>query len=312
MGVQGSQGNLILSTDTETTTGNAYSYSVSSVLIPFDSESMQARQIFVTADGTRGTRAHNYQRYTEARTEVSGAITFRPGYVNMGTIMERVLGGTIAAGVVSPAETLPYFGVLIDRVATVSSAAWEYLDCKVARCIIRGSAGEPIEMTLELIGRTEGTSTAFPGSPPTITDSEEEWRPIVFSNGTLTAEGATPKFENFELTIDNVVEPIFRNQNTAHEIRAQDRVVTLSTDIELTTANVTAHYHINPGTEAAGILAFSNDLMNLQFDFAKLVAPQESPVVTGKNNIPLPLSFTAFEDASNPDIKCTIDENPDV
>ena len=98
MGSQGFTGRCLLSTDIETSTGQGYTYDASSYLIPFNSENLQQRQIFVDADGIRGTRAHNFQRYQKARTEVGGTITFRPGYKNMTELWERILGGTVAAG----------------------------------------------------------------------------------------------------------------------------------------------------------------------------------------------------------------------
>ena len=111
--------------------------------------------------------------------------------------------------------------------------------------------------------------------------------------------------EKPELVIDNSLNARFTNSLSATSITPQDRVITLKTTNPFTSDEVDLYGQSNAG--AAGSLVFTNGGMSTTFTFATLQVPDVSPIVGGKQEIPLVLEMTARMSGSTRELVVTHD-----
>jgi hypothetical protein len=112
------------------------------------------------------------------------------------------------------------------------------------------------------------------------------------------------EIEEGELIIDNLLDVKFRNSRTATSIRATDSIITMITNIPLTSGNWTDFY----GDIAAGdgTLAIANGTVTTTFTMFNMKIADAGPSVTGKEEVPLILTGNARSDASDPNIRATV------
>ena len=277
----------------------------SSIPIDFTSETLRMTQTHVghgTGDGLRGTRSRHKDRVAIGSERISGAIELQPVGAELDWFLEKILGGSTDAdplpNTTDVAETVPAFQMMIDRVSKV----FTYGDLRVSRAIFRGSSGQPINLSLELEGKTETVAAAggFPALTHYITSI------MIFPDCTLAFNSVQYEadMKSFELTIDNVLDTErFTNAITRSEIPAQDRIVTLRADFGYAGTAAAVYDYAIAG--AALALLMTDGTNNYTFDFANAKIPAESPVVSGKTEIMHSVTFNCFRDASNSECKCT-------
>jgi len=270
---------------------STHTFDASSERIIFDSESMRRTTSMVDGTGIRGTRTRHYGRITAGNYSVAGDIVFRPGQTEINNWLPRILFGTESTDDFPFADDIPdasYFGVLIDKGGDIH----QYNDCVVSRATFSASAGQALVVRLEIVGKTE-TLPSWPGSPPAVFAAAEDSLPILMSSGTLTLGGNTYYFEDFECVIDNMIDVQFRNSASAVALVPQDRMVTLRCNMDYQDTNVL----YGAETAIAGTLDFVPVTdQHVTFTFPKLIAPKETPVVTGKTAIMNNITFTAYGD----------------
>lgn len=250
-----------------------------------------------TSPGLRGTRSRRKERTRKVRSAVSGNLVLNPTPTEIDWFIEKILGGTTAVGVTDVAETLPEFYVNSDKVTNV----FEYSGIRVASCTIAGSSGNPLTWTLELEGEDESEGAA--GTFPSLTLPTDNM--FVFSDCTLTLEGAAREVNEFSLVIDNaLLMDLYRNSVTRTEIPAADRIVQLTADVPFTSDNEDLYDAAIAG--AAASLAISDGSTTYTFAAANAKIPAEGSDVAGRGSeITLPLTVDWFSDASNSECKCT-------
>lgn len=278
-----------------------HTFDTSSEPYEFTSESVQKKGKILDTSGIRGTRSHHVSRTRAGTYEVGGTITLHPSPLDLDLLLPRILGADESNDTFNLAETLPAFGILIDRVADT----FEYTDCKVSKATFKGSAGGLVELSLEILGTAEATGTPFPSLS---LDTSSAAAPYVFSDGVLTLQSAARKMMDFELVIDNGLNARFTNSQMATSITPQDRTITLKTTSPFTTDEVDLYEQALAG--AAGTLVLTNGGLSTTFTFAALQAPAVSPVVGGKQEIPLKLKMTARMTGSTRELVVTHDSAP--
>jgi hypothetical protein len=278
-----------------------HTFDTSSEPYEFVSESVQKKGKILDTAGIRGTRSHHAARTRPGTHEVGGSITLHPSPADLDLLLPRILGAAESADTFNLAETLPAFGILIDRVAET----FEYTDCKVGKATFKGSAGGLVELVLEILGATEIVGTAFPSLALATSAAAA---PYVFSDGVLTLQSAARKMMDFELVIDNGLNARFTNSQSATSITPQDRTITLKTTNPFTADEADLYGQANEG--AAGTLVLTNGAMSTTFAFAALQVPDMSPVVGGKQEIPLVLEMTARMSGSTRELVVTHDSAP--
>jgi hypothetical protein len=113
---------------------------------------------------------------------------------------------------------------------------------------------------------------------------------------------------DFELVVDNALHARFTNSQTATSVVPRDRIITLRTTNPFTSDEVDLYGQAAAG--AAGMLVLTNGQMSTSFAFAALQTPDISPVVRGKQEIPLVLEMTARMSGATRELVVTHDSEP--
>lgn len=264
-------------------------------------ESLGLLEELVDSHGLRGTRSHAAEAVRQGVRRVGGSIAMNPTVAQLSTLLPRILGASASGNTYALAETLPSFVVSVDRVAKVFS----YSGCKVQRALFRGAAGEPLELTLELLGIDETVANA--GSFPSLTlDTSTSF--LMFHDLTLTVAGSAYPAHDFELIIDNVLDGqrLFNSQ-TRVSIPEGDRNITLRTKLPF--GDATALYAAGAGGVSVSAV-FTNGGTSLTFALPAVQFPRVSPTVPGRGEILLPLLGIARTSGSTDELTVTLDSTP--
>lgn len=279
---------------------SAHTFDSSSEAYEFLSESIQKVGTILDTNGLRGTRSHHSAKTATGPYEVGGDITMNPDPAGLDLWLPRILGAAESNDTFAVADTLPAFGLLIDRVGS----KFEYTDCLVNRATFRASQGGLLEMILNIMGRTEVVGTA--GSSLPAVGAAANNAPYAMTQGVLTLASGAREFEDFELVIDNAIERKFRNSVTATSLVPTDRIVTLKMNGPFTSGTLSALY-AQALAGATGTLVFTNGQMSTTFTFATLQVPAKSPVISGRGEIIMPLEMTARMASTTREIVVTHD-----
>lgn len=266
----------------------------------FVSENLQKKLNINDTAGIRGTRSHPAERTRDGTYTVSGQIKFHATPAMLDNLLPRILGANESSDTFALAETLPEFAVLVDRVAN----RFLYDGCKVNWAEFHAQAGGMLELTLDIIGKTEAVSaTAF----PTITAPTDP--PYVFHDLVATLVSSARKLTDVTIRIDNKLVSRFTNSQTATDVNVTDREITAQWKTPYT-SDETGLYGINTGSAAAATFTFTNGGYSLSFAAAKLQVPDSSPVVGGKGEIFLPQSGTFKMSSTTRELVVTSDSTP--
>lgn len=248
----------------------------------FLSETLRLQGEIVDANGIRGVRGHTSERTRPGNNRIEGAIVYNPSPDVLDLLLPRILGGTKSGDTIALAESLPEFDVLIDR----GERRFLYGSCRVSRATFRASAGQPLELTLDLLGKTETvSSTAF----PSITAPTDP--PYMFSDCVFTLVAATREHTDFELVIDNGLVARYVNSVNATSITPQDRTVTYRATVPYNSDNL-ALYAQSAAGAAASIVA-TNGTRSVTFTLGRLQCPPASPNISGRSEVLLTVEGTA-------------------
>lgn len=276
---------------------------------PFEflSESIAKHGVLTNPNGIRGTRSPCYIRTRKDAYRVGGSLHMNVTPADLLIWLERAMGGTPAAGVIALAETIPSFGILVDRVAQT----FQYKDCFVDKLILRGRASSSgqtpslVDMHLEIVGTDEVTGTSYPAVSLDCTSIANQ--PLIFSDGVLTLASSSRQMMNFALMIDNHIESRWTNSLTATSHTPTDRTVMLRTTNPFTSSELALYEQAPAG--AAGTLALTNGTVSVSFAFAQLQVPPLSPTIGGKREIPLYLNMISRMSGTR-ELIATLDTTP--
>lgn len=294
LGSQGAQAGLLVEGS-----GGTPTYDASSEAYEFVSESVRKQATILDTNAIRGTRSHSKEVTRAGVNQVGGSIVMHPSPLSLEKWLPRFMGAAKSGDTFAIDETLPAFGLLIDKVGDV----FEYRDCYVNQAIFRGREGELVEMELDIMGATEGASTSWPATPPSLGVADAD-APYVFSEGVLMIFSGARTFMDFTLTINNQLARRYGNSQNATSITPEDRIVTLACPVPFTSTEASALYD-TAVTGASGSLVFTNGDFSTTFTFGNLQVPAQTPVVGGKSEITLPLEMTARKSGSTAEIDVT-------
>lgn len=274
-----------------------HTFDSSSEAYEFLRENLQFHGKIVGGNGIRGTRSKPSERTRFGTGYVYGSITMNISAGDFLTLLPKILGAAASGTTFALAEDVPYFGVLIQR----DYGVFEYQDCKVDKCTIRGrpaeinEGGEPelLTMTLDLIGKEEVLTTSWPGTPPSISTASNI-TPYVICDVTTSQVSATREISEFVLVIDNHLDARAVNSCRATSIRPKDRTVMLATRVPWNSTNAGLYNQALSGSVGATLtFAITSPAISTIFTFATLQTPRLSPNVDGKSPVFLELTSVA-------------------
>ena len=279
-----------------------HTFDASSEPYDFLYESMQKTPRIIGGTGIRGTREQSQERTQYGAYTVGGRIAMNIDKLMLDLWLPRILGANESVDVFALAESLPSFGVLIDRV----TQTFEYKDCVVDKAIIHGKAGpgngdpDLLELILEIVGKDEATGTSYP-SLTLSTDSDS--RPYVHHQGVFTFASAAREIKEFWLLIDNHIQPRWVNSQTATALCPRDRSIVFRGIAPYDSGS--SNLYAQAITGAAGTIVWTGSGVTLTFTFGCLQAPIQSPVVRGKTEIDMEINLIARKTGSTASLSVT-------
>lgn len=284
-------------------------FDTSSETYEFLNEAVQQKGRVIGGHGIRGTRSSSVERVRLGASEYGGPILMNLDTAMLDLMLPRMLGGTESADSFPLAETLPAFGLLIDRV----TGTFEYKDSYIGQWLIHGKAGpdeeelELVELQIEVACKSE-----FPGTtaPAVSLATGSNSNPYIFADTSsgVTISGTAREIKEFWLWGNNHLQSRYVNSLNPTAICPRDRTIGLRLRCPYD-SGVSALY----GGSATGVtasLAFTNAVytgLTTTFTFGKLVYPAESPVVRGKTEIDVVFDFIAKKTGATNELVVTSD-----
>lgn len=286
---QGSQSNAAFDLD---------DVDVSSSHLCYVSETLTAEHSLSETEGICGTRSRPKERVRRGLVNVGGSLMLEPSPTELDFLLYPIMGTAEDTNVFALAETVPEFDIMIDKVAKV----YDFADLKVNSATFSSSPGQPLELALDLVGKTmtEGNAGTFPA----ITADTDSM--YVFTDSVFTYNSTAYEINDFTLTIDNMVEARFGSGGVnATSIDATDRRVTLSVTTPFTSSE-TALYTFSSVAGAAGDLELTNGAQVLTFAFANMkLAPAITPTVNGRGEIMQQITFNCYQSGTTKELITT-------
>jgi len=270
--------------------------------VEFLRESIRRECEWLSTAGLRGTRGHPAERSRPGPSVVRGELVLHPTGPLLAHLWPLILGSVptppavpTAATTFRPTESLPAFDLLLDR----GPRRFVYRHCLVDRAVLRGRAGQLLELKLEVIGREEELSTEpFPPLAPGR-DS-----PYVFHDGQLTWFEQLPPFVECELTVHNALEVQWFNSATPGAIQPIDRQVTLACTVPWGTTQA-GLYRRGGNEPVRAVLQFTNGTSQVRCELPRLQVHDRTPVVGGRGELLLALFARARTTADQPELLVT-------
>lgn len=264
----------------------ALPFDVSSEPFEFESEDVKRVGSEIDSAGIRGTRQHFNERTRDGLNRYGGPLTvcFTPTLASQW--LKRIQGDNVTGSdpiTYNPAETIPSFWLMFDRVAKV----FQYNSCKVNRAEFICSPGQILKCNLDIKALSETVTNA--GTFPALTMPTDA--PYIFADGTITIQGSSRTLLDIRVTVDNVVEERYAaGSNDPSALNEGDRIIKVSCRNPFTSDETDLY---NQASNAAISLAFTNGTKSLTFNLAAVKFPPMSPTVRDKKEIPLMLEGTS-------------------
>ena len=174
----------------------------------------------------------------------------------------------------------------------------------MSRAVFSASSGGPLELALDVIGKTETPANA--GTFPSLTHTKSSPFMLSDTSGAFLINSSATLVSSFTLTVDNFLLPTFNNSLTAGTIIPQARAVALSVATPYTSSE-TALYDIAVAGVAVGI-TFTFGNYSLVFTLPKWQVPARSPSVSGKmGEVPLQLDGEGRRSGTTAELTVTLD-----
>lgn len=275
---------------------------------PYDPlyEALRKRGRIVGGNTIRGTRSQSQERTRYGAYPVGGRVAFNISPRDLDNWLPRMLGATESSDTFALAETLPSFGILVDRV----TQTFEYKDCVVDRWMIHGRAGpgdgdpDLLELVLDVIALDEATGTSYPSLTLSTASNVS---PYVMSDvATLTLASASRQMKEFWLVGNNFIQRRWTTGSLKATLATpRDRLINFRAVFPYDSDHSSLYGQALAG--ATGTLTFTNSGISksLSFVFGTLQSPDISPGVQGKQEINIQIDAVARKTGSTTELATT-------
>lgn len=273
----------------------------------YKDEDLISKLGLIDGNEINGSLDRQIELMRDGEIRVAGPINLVPNAVEISYLLQWILGGTptgtpLVTYPLTQTNNLPEKFVTIDRVIKV----FTYTGVKVNRATFRAVQGGPLELSLDLIGKTASEDVA--GSFPAISLDLSNG-PFVFRDVVMTLAGTTVKAKEFVLTIDNVLNPDrFFNSQTLQSIDQQDRKITFETSLPYGDFQALKAGFVSAGT--AVVATFTNGGAVLGFSMVKVAIPYVDPGTPGRSEIMLPAAGDAMASGGTASLVTTLNVGP--
>jgi len=264
-----------------------------------DGSDITMTEELVTPTGITGALDLPSERTRQGTRRVQGQLIMTPNAVELDAWLPRILGGTESADSFPLADTLSAWYATVEKTTKV----FTYNGCVVASAQFQASVGQPLRMSINVLGIDEavGNSGTFPSLTLNVSSG-----PFLLSDLVLTVSGTGYSFRDFTLDINNAPDPerIFNALTRASIPRADHR--TIQWALSAPYGDTSALYGLSH-TGVACIATFTNGNRSLVFNSPKVAFPRQTPPFAGKGEILLPLVGRAYKNGTSPCLATTCD-----
>ncbi len=250
----------------------------------------------VLSEGLRDGRARYETSAVFGTRAVGGPLVMDVRPDELAVVLPYILGAAASGENFATAETLTEFYALVDKVADI----YLYAGCKVNQATFRSSANQLLNLSLDVVAKTETGGQTFPA----ISSSLSAFRPYIHHQGVLTLGGTAYPHDNLEITINNALQSdVYRNSQERTDIPEGDRIVTLAADFPFSATEESAFYQEAIAGLAGSMVYTQSGAINLTFTFANLKWAAASPIINGRGQeIGWRISFQAFKTSGGNEI----------
>jgi hypothetical protein len=247
-------------------------------------------------NGLRGIRSHSVERLRNSTRRVEGSVTFWPTANELVNLLPWIMAGTPSGtGTVTYplGDVQPTKYVVIDRGAGVHT----YNGCMVDKAHFRSSQGEPLEVTLDIVGLDETVGAA--GSFPAL-DLDIASAPFMYFDAAVTVGGVSVIGKDVELSIDNALnKDRYFNSPVLKATYPMDRIIEISTTLPY--GDASALYGTGLAGNGAVIqFTFTDGAQVLTMTANNAKFPRNGPTMPGREEIMFPLRARCFRSGIPP------------
>lgn len=267
--------------------GASPSFTSSSVRWGFLSDNVALKGTLLQSQSIRGTRATITRQTRYASNNVGGSLSINPSPKFLGWALPLAMGGGTETAPAF-ADAIPEWALLADR-GTGGGATgdcYKYLGLKINRLSLSIRAGNLVECTIDVVGKTETAGQTFAGAALGTTLAYEPYQAadVSFTGGAGVSSGAALPLLDGTLTIDNGLSPRWAvGSNNANQILEGRRLVTFSGNLAIYDSDMLGDLY--DGASTAGIaatLTISNSTVSTAFSFNALQLIKQSPQIAGQ------------------------------
>jgi hypothetical protein len=274
--------------------------------------SVTASQALVVDDeGIRGQRSMQLERTTQGAVKVSGQIKLQPTPVELAYLFPLVMGTSNQSSSSSSSSTA-YTDSLTDVLADVTlvmdlqTKANTFVG-RFNKLSIGASPGKKLDVTVDFVGYGASYATMI-GNGGTIAGvGDITNRPYMCQDaGTgITIGGTTYSFDQFELEIDNKIDPTYMQGLYATDLIPTGREVSLSTRFKYTSTEQgllgTAFAGPVVGSPVSASIAFTNGSNSCTITMPAVIAEPKTVAATDKK-LRLPLRYRCLKTGTTPEL----------
>lgn len=250
-------------------------------------------------DGIRGQRSRQLERATQGLFKGSGDLHLNPTPVELAAIWPYIVNSSTG---VTLTDAMQDVTVVVDLITKKNTYVGRF-----GKVTLAGKPGKKLDLTASFICKSlsEG-ATSLSGTPDILN------RPYMMQDAGsgITIGGTAYSFEEFQLMIDNHIEPTYMQGQVPTDLEPQDREVHLSvktkytsTESPLQTLALTGPVLASPVT---GSIAFTNGANSATFAFGALVAVPKSVTVQNKKQLRWDGEFRAYKVGSTLEVVTTL------
>ncbi|QDV78085.1 phage tail tube protein [Botrimarina mediterranea] len=274
-------------------TGNAVDFATGATGLRFTTESVKSTGAIVASESITGSRDLDAAETRRGPYSVGGSVNFDASVRDILVWGEYALGAN-SSGVLTPANTLPVFALMADKVSNIS----RFGDCKVNRLTISNDGAGFVRGVVEIVGRSHtGSGLSF----PTLTlGSDETYEPLVFSDLVIELDETEYAINSYQLVIDNQLQTNQRNALYADCLREGQRIITLNVNLPSTSSTHTAFDEPDlSGVSAEMVFTHPDAAVGVTIELPALQKPRDGQTVQNRNEQRWDLSFRAVTDRAN-------------
>ena len=256
----------------------------------------------VRNQGARGTRSHFSTGIREGVKTCEGNVTLEPRVDELALLLPYILFGT-PSGTTYPLAEAP-----VEHVwdADLIEKAIRYSGCVVNRATFRSSAGQPLSLTLDVIGKDWDDTITFPSL-----SNYSAYAPFMHHDLVVEIDSLPYYPESLVIVVDNRVQPMHRSSQTRRHLRPADRIITVSMQLGYSEDEQVLH-QLSATAAKAGTFTYTNGAVSLAFATPALQTPkQTSPMQNRSAEISRQFQWQArAASAALDELVVTLDSTP--